>query len=153
MYGADVDVWWYVGDSAVFARWSYIQEEIAVQVADGRQRFEEELHPSGRSVDGRLRQVLLRTDRQRSGKKFTNYNIVFYFTCTRQPAGYFIPLLLKIVLFYRRQFVVIACLCIFKLHMKSLPILFSNIYMTLYVEPSVLRKKLNLLAKHFHTKS
>lgn len=51
----DVDVWWYVGNSAVFARRSYIQKKIAVQVANGRQRFEEELHPSSRSVDGRLR--------------------------------------------------------------------------------------------------
>lgn len=59
----DLDVWWYVGNSAVFARRSYIQKEIAVQVANRRQRFEEELHPSSRSVDGRLRQVLLRKDR------------------------------------------------------------------------------------------
>jgi len=56
---ADLDVWWYVGDSAVFTRRSYIQKEIAVQVANRCQRFEKELYPSSRSVDGRLRQVLL----------------------------------------------------------------------------------------------
>lgn len=58
-----MDVRWYVGDSAVFARRSHIQKEIAVQVADRRQRPEEELHPSSRSVDGRLRKVLLRAGR------------------------------------------------------------------------------------------
>lgn len=37
-------------------------------MAVGRERAEEELHSAGRGVDGRLRQVLLRTDRQRPGK-------------------------------------------------------------------------------------
>lgn len=65
---ADVDVRRYVGDCSVFARRSHIQEEVAVQVAVGRERLEEELHPAGRSVDGRVLQVLLRTDWQRSGE-------------------------------------------------------------------------------------
>lgn len=59
-----MDVWRYVGDSAVFARRSHIQKEVAVQVAVGRERPEKELHPARRSVDGRIRQILLREDRQ-----------------------------------------------------------------------------------------
>lgn len=57
-----------LGDSAVFARRSHIPEEVSVQMAVGRERAEEELHPAGRGVDGRLRQVLLRADRTRSGE-------------------------------------------------------------------------------------
>lgn len=52
----------------MFARRPHIQKEVAVQVAVGRERAEEKLHPAGRSLDGRLRQVLLRTDRPRSGE-------------------------------------------------------------------------------------
>lgn len=37
-------------------------------MAVGCERAKEELHSAGRGVDGRLRQVLLRTDRQRIGK-------------------------------------------------------------------------------------
>lgn len=55
LIGADVDVRRNVGDSAVFARGSHIPEEVAVQMAVGRERAEEELHSTGRGVDGRLR--------------------------------------------------------------------------------------------------
>lgn len=51
------------GDRAVFARRSHIQKAVAVQVAVRRQRPQEKLHPPSRSLDGRLRQILLRTDR------------------------------------------------------------------------------------------
>lgn len=64
----DMDVRRDVRDRTVFARRSHIQKTIAVQVAVGRQRFEKEFHPTGRSVDGRLRKVLLRKDWQRSGE-------------------------------------------------------------------------------------
>lgn len=65
---ADMDVRRNVGDRAVFARWSYIPKEVAVQMAVGRERTEEELHPACRGVDGRLCQVLLRADWPRSGE-------------------------------------------------------------------------------------
>lgn len=72
-----MDVRRYIGDCALFARRSHIQKAVAVQMAVGRERSQEELHPSSRSVDGRLFKVLLRTDRQRSGKILHIYFILF----------------------------------------------------------------------------
>jgi hypothetical protein len=63
-----MDVRWNIGNRSVFTRRSHIQKTIAVQVADRRQRIEKEFYPTGRGVDGRLRKVLLRTDRQRPGE-------------------------------------------------------------------------------------
>lgn len=58
---SDVDVRRNFGDCAVFACRSHIQKKIAIQVAIGRKRAEKELYSPCRSMDGRLRKILLRT--------------------------------------------------------------------------------------------
>jgi hypothetical protein len=61
----DVDVRGHPGDRAVFPRRSHLQEALALQVAQRRERAAEEFRSFGRSVVGRVRQVLLPEDRQR----------------------------------------------------------------------------------------
>jgi len=52
----------------VLARGSHLQETFALQVAQRRERAQEEQHKAERSVAGRVRQVLLSEDRSRQGE-------------------------------------------------------------------------------------
>lgn len=55
------------GNRAVLARGSHLQKTFALQVAQRRERAQEEQHKAERSVAGRVRQVLLSEDRSRQG--------------------------------------------------------------------------------------
>lgn len=58
----------YPGNRAVLARGSHLQETFALQVAQRRERAQEEQHKAERSVAGRVCQVLLSEDRSRQGE-------------------------------------------------------------------------------------
>lgn len=58
-YVTDLDVWRNPRDRPMFPRRSHLPQAIALQVEDRRQRAQEKLHPIGRGVDGRIRQILL----------------------------------------------------------------------------------------------
>lgn len=64
----DVDVWRHLGDRALLARGPHLPQAQPLQVADGGERAEEELGAAGGSLAGRLQEVLLREDRERTGK-------------------------------------------------------------------------------------
>lgn len=55
----DLDVWRGSGNCRLFSRRPYFPQEKPLQVANRSERCEEELDSSGRSLDGRLRKVLL----------------------------------------------------------------------------------------------
>lgn len=52
----------------MLARGPHLQETFALQVAQRRERAQEEQHKAERSVAGRVRQVLLSEDRSRQGE-------------------------------------------------------------------------------------
>ena len=52
------------GDRSLQPRRPHLPEEVPVSVAHRRQRPQEELHPAGGGLDGRLQEVLLRADRK-----------------------------------------------------------------------------------------
>lgn len=56
------------GNRAMLARGSHLQETFALQVAQRRERAQEEQHKAERSVAGRVRQVLLSEDRSRQSE-------------------------------------------------------------------------------------
>ena len=60
----------YSGDRALLARRSHLQKAFTVQVAQWRERAQEEQYKTERSVVGRVCQVLLSEDRSRQSEYF-----------------------------------------------------------------------------------
>lgn len=54
-----LDVWWYLRNHSMLSCWSHLQKEKSVQVEDWCQRCQEKLNPIGRSLDGRIQELLL----------------------------------------------------------------------------------------------
>lgn len=61
----DVDVRRYPGDRTLLPRGPHLPQAVAVQVENGGERAATKLRQTGRSVAGRVRQVLLSTYRKR----------------------------------------------------------------------------------------
>lgn len=54
-----LDVWWYLRNHSVLSCRSHLQEEKSIQVEDWCQCCQEKLNPTGRSLDGRIQELLL----------------------------------------------------------------------------------------------
>lgn len=69
----------------MLARGSHLQETFALQVAQRRERAQEEQHKTERSVAGRIRQVLLSEDRSRQGeylhRRMHNFPFIYDLLC------------------------------------------------------------------------
>lgn len=64
----DMDVWRQPRDCSVFARGPRLPQTISIQMEERCERFEEELNSFGQSLDGRLRQILFRSNGIWSGE-------------------------------------------------------------------------------------
>lgn len=54
-----LDVCRYLRNHSMLSCWSHFQKEKSVQVEDWCQRCQEKLNPIGRSLDGRIQELLL----------------------------------------------------------------------------------------------